>query len=96
MQREVVERYFFGGEYLRDIAHSLGVTEARVSQIRAEALNAVRAYFGSAFEAVPEVPASAPGVRSRAAYVSAVSAQSTWRSRIDAGRGEGRPNLAAV
>jgi RNA polymerase sigma factor FliA len=83
VQREVIERYFFGGEYLRDIADSLGVTEARVSQIRAEALNAVRAYFGTLFDAVPEVPASAPGVRSRASYVSSLQARS-WRSRMSA------------
>ena len=30
--REVVERYFYGGELLQDIAATLGVTEARVSQ----------------------------------------------------------------
>lgn len=86
VQREVVERYFFRGELLRDIAESLGVTEARVSQIRGEALNAVRAYFATTFDGVPPVPAGAPGVRQRAAYVATVGARSTWRSRLEAGR----------
>jgi len=83
-QREVVERYYFRGELLRDIADSLGVTEARASQIRSEALDAMRAYFGNAFEGVMPVPPKAPGIRRRATYVEELSSQSTWRSRLDA------------
>lgn len=85
VQREVVHRYFFGDELLQEIAESLGVTEARVSQIRSEALNAVRAYFATTYDEVPAVPAGAPGVRQRAAYVAAMNAQGTWRSRMQAG-----------
>lgn len=84
VQREVVQRYYFGGELLRDIADSLGVTEARVSQIRSEALTAMRAYFGTAFDGVPEVAGNTPGLRRRAAYVAEVSAATTWRTRLDA------------
>lgn len=84
-QGEVLSRYFFGGELLRDIADSLGVTEARVSQIRAEALNALRAYFGTSFEGVVAVPDNAPGRRRRAAYVARLAEHSTWRTRL-AGR----------
>jgi len=83
-QRDVVERYYFRGELLRDIADSLGVTEARASQIRSEALDAMRAYFGNAFEGVMPVPPKAPGIRRRATYVEELSTQSTWRSRLDA------------
>lgn len=82
-QREVIERYYFKGELLRDIAESLGVTEARASQIRSEALDAMRAYFGTAFEGVLPVAASAPGVRRRAAYVAQMSTGTSWRSRFD-------------
>jgi len=85
VQRDVVERSFFRGELLRDIADSMGVTEARASQIRTEAINAMRAYFGTAFEGVPAVPDNAPGLRRRAAYVATMSAHSTWRTRLDAG-----------
>jgi len=83
-QREVVERYYFRGELLRDIADSLGVTEARASQIRSEALDAMRAYFGSAFEGVMPVAPKAPGIRRRATYVEELASQSTWRTRLDA------------
>ena len=87
VQREVVQRYFFDGELLRDIAASMGVTEARVSQIRAEALHALRAYFSNTYEGVPAVPANAPGMRHRAEYVATMTSESTWRMRLDAGLG---------
>ena len=83
-QREVVERYYFGGELLRDIADSLGVTEARASQIRSEGLDAMRAYFGTAFDGVVAVSENAPGVRRRASYVAEMSANTTWRTRLGA------------
>jgi RNA polymerase sigma factor for flagellar operon FliA len=83
-QRQVVERYYFRGELLRDIADSLGVTEARASQIRSEALDAMRAYFGDAFDGVVPVPPKAPGIRRRAAYVEEFTRETTWRSRLDA------------
>ena len=83
-QREVVERYYFGAELLQDIAASLGVTEARTSQICAEALNALRSYFGEVYDGVPQVPADAPGKRSRAAYVATLTTDATWRTRIGA------------
>lgn len=85
-QRDVVERYFFQGELLQDIAASLGVTEARASQICAEAVNALRAYFSTVYEGVPEVPSDAPGKRSRAAYVATLITESTWRTRLEAAR----------
>jgi RNA polymerase sigma factor for flagellar operon FliA len=84
IQREVVRRYYLDGELLRDIAASMGVTEARVSQIRAEALNAMRAYFSTAFDGVEQVEDDAPGRRRRAAFVAAMSARSTWRTRLEA------------
>jgi RNA polymerase sigma factor for flagellar operon FliA len=82
--REVVERYFFGGELLQEIAASLGVTEARVSQIRSEAITAMRAWMSTQFEGIPSVPDSAPGSRRRASYVATMHAQATWRQALDA------------
>lgn len=87
VQRRVLEAYFFEGRLLRDIAEDLGVTEARVSQIRSEALTAIQAYFADAFGGVPNVPRKAPGIRRRAAFVANVATASTWRSRLDAGHG---------
>lgn len=87
-QRMVIERYYLGGEMLRDIAESLGVTEARVSQICSEAINALRAYLGTLYEGVPEVPENAPGKRSRAAFFGLLATNSTWRDRLEAADGE--------
>lgn len=86
VQREVLHRHYFGGELFRDIAATLGVTEARVSQLRAEALNALRAFMESqAVEGLPAVPEGAPGARRRAAYLAEMQALSSWREMIDAG-----------
>jgi RNA polymerase sigma factor for flagellar operon FliA len=84
---DVVRRYYLEGEMLQDIAAELGVTEARVSQIRAEGLASLRAYFSSLYDGVPEAADDAPGKRARAAYLAQLAAQSTWRSRLDAAEG---------
>jgi RNA polymerase sigma factor for flagellar operon FliA len=83
LPRRVLVEHHFEGRLLRDIAEDLGVTEARASQLRQEALHALQAYFGSAFDDVPAVPASAPGKRRRAAFVAQVSANTTWRARLE-------------
>ena len=83
LPRRVLREHHFEGRLLRDIALDLGVTEARASQLRHEALHALQAYFGTAFDGVPAVPDNAPGKRRRAAYVTQVTATSTWRSRLE-------------
>ena len=55
-----------------------------MSQIRSEAINAIRAYLGTEFDGVPEVPESAPGRRRRAAYLATMEQHTTWRGRFDA------------
>lgn len=84
LQRQVIERYYLQGEMLQTIAESMGVTEARVSQIRAEAVNAMRTYFTTLYDDVAEVPTDAPGRRGRAAYLATMATHSTWRERLDA------------
>ncbi len=81
---DVVRRYYLGGELLQEIADDLGVTEARVSQIRSEGLAALRLHFANLYEGVPEVPENAPGKRVRNAYAAALATQSTWHTRIAA------------
>jgi RNA polymerase sigma factor FliA len=94
-QRDVIVRSFFGGELIRDIAADLGVTEARVSQIRTEGLNAIRAYFSAVFDGVPPLDEAAPGVRRRTSFVEEMTRETTWRSRLDAMSGWTTPSLAA-
>lgn len=82
LPRRVLMEHHFEGRLLRDIADDLGVTEARASQLRHEALHALQAYFGTAYDRVPSVPENAPGKRARVAYVAAVQADTTWRTRL--------------
>jgi RNA polymerase sigma factor FliA len=82
LPRRVLLEHHFEGRLLRDIADDLGVTEARASQLRHEALHALQAYFGTAYDQVPAVPDNAPGKRARAAFVASVQADTTWRSRL--------------
>ncbi len=60
---EVVERNFFGGESLTEIAEVLGVTLSRVSQMRARALTLLHAAMSEVWEG-QAVPADG-GVRAR-------------------------------
>ncbi len=83
-QREVIERYYLGGEPIQAIAESMNVTQARISQISSEAVNALRTYLGELYEGVPEVAPDAPGKRKRASYLGLVATATTWRERLAA------------
>ncbi|MEX5720727.1 sigma-70 family RNA polymerase sigma factor [Geodermatophilus maliterrae] len=60
---EVVERNFFGGESLTDIAADLGVTLSRVSQMRARALTLLHAAMSEVWDG--RAVAADGGVRAR-------------------------------
>jgi RNA polymerase sigma factor for flagellar operon FliA len=60
---EVVDRNFFGGESLTEIAADLGVTLSRVSQMRARALTLLHAAMSEVWEG-RAVPADG-GIRAR-------------------------------
>jgi RNA polymerase sigma factor for flagellar operon FliA len=85
--RTVVTQYFFEERPMDDIAADLGVSESRVSQMRAEALVLLRDGLNSALDPdlVPE--AQRPdgcANRRREAYFSALAAQSDFRARVSA------------
>ncbi|WP_233495870.1 sigma-70 family RNA polymerase sigma factor [Geodermatophilus sp. TF02-6] len=80
---EVVERNFFGGESLTDIAADLGVTLSRVSQMRSRALTLLHAAMSEVWEG-RAVPADG-GVRAR----------NQQRSYVDRVAGRNAPPPAA-
>ena len=82
-QRQVVARYYIEGDLMQDIATDMGVTEARVSQIRSEALASMRSFFSTLYEEVESAETDVPGKRARARYLETMD-DSTWRSRLDA------------
>jgi RNA polymerase sigma factor FliA len=75
--RVVVEQYFLAECPMAEIAAQLGVSESRVSQIRAEALILLRGAMDRALEPqlVVDAPAAGCAARRRESYYSAVAAR---------------------
>jgi RNA polymerase sigma factor FliA len=81
----VVRGYFLEERPMAEIGAELGVTESRVSQLRAEALVLLRGALASALEPhLVEEPANPTGVaaRRKAAYAESVQARYTARLRM--------------
>jgi RNA polymerase sigma factor for flagellar operon FliA len=85
--RMVVVGCFFEERPLLELAQELGVTESRVSQMKAEALNLLRegldATLGTETQPVSLATSGRMG-RRKAAYFAAVAAGSSYRARLDA------------
>jgi RNA polymerase sigma factor for flagellar operon FliA len=84
--RLVVSAYFFDERPMTEIAAELGVTESRVSQLRAEALIMLRdglnAHLDPELTATPERPGGCVA-RRRESYYSAIAARGDLRSRLE-------------
>lgn len=80
--RVVITAYFFQERQMTDIAAELGVTESRVSQMRAEALRLMRGGISAQFEPAAEEQTSGRAAASRAAYYHAIGARSTLSARL--------------
>jgi len=85
--RVVVEGYFFNERPMAEIAAELGVTESRISQMRAEALALLKDGM-NAMLAPEELPTEARPdgcvARRKAAYYATIAASSDFRARIGA------------
>jgi RNA polymerase sigma factor for flagellar operon FliA len=83
--RRVVEAYFFEELPMANLATELGVTESRVSQLRAEALILLRdglnAHLDPELVAGPDRPGGCVS-RRRDAYFTQISSQGDLRSRL--------------
>ncbi len=83
--QRVVIGYFFEERSMQDLADELGVSESRISQLRAEALLLLKDGISSQLEpeALPEEPRPNGRVaRRKAAYYAAVAAGSSPRDRV--------------
>jgi RNA polymerase sigma factor FliA len=85
--RAVVIGYFFEERPMLEIAAELGVTESRVSQLRAEALILLRDGLNALLD--PDTRPAEPRpdgrlAKRRAAYHAAIAARSDYRARLDA------------
>jgi RNA polymerase sigma factor for flagellar operon FliA len=91
--RLVVTQYYFEERPMAETAAELGVTESRVSQMRAEALELLRGGLSSALAekgARPDFPAGR-AARRHAAYYASVATNSDYRSRLSARPVDTRP-----
>ncbi|MGZ4634682.1 sigma-70 family RNA polymerase sigma factor [Oryzihumus sp.] len=89
--RVVVEGCFFQDRPFKEIAEELGVTESRISQIRAEALNMLRDGMNSQLDPDMVSPVRAGGVvaRRREAYYAAIAGRSSYGARLSMPAGHG-------
>jgi RNA polymerase sigma factor for flagellar operon FliA len=90
----VIVGYFFEDRPMQDLGNELGVSESRVSQLRAEALDLLRDGMNSQLDpTLVDCPARPTGrvARRKAAYYDAIASSSTCRERLDA-----RPRVAAT
>jgi RNA polymerase sigma factor FliA len=83
--RTVVQGYFFDERPMAEIATELGVTESRVSQMRAEALVLLKGALNSALE--PSLVGASPrpqgcAAKRRDAYFAAVAAHRSYAGRL--------------
>jgi len=83
--RTVVEGYFFAGRPMAEIAAELGVTESRVSQLRAEAVVLLRGALAAVLEPERAPSTDAPmGIvaRRRQSYYASVAAHRSYAARL--------------
>lgn len=91
--RAVVEGYFFAERPMKELADELGVTESRVSQMRAEALGLLKDGMNSQLE--PEVVTLEDRptqriARRKAAYFAAIADNSDFKSRLESSSAQRR------
>lgn len=106
--RHVVIGYFFEERSMQDLADELGVSESRVSQLRAEALLLLKDGINSQLEPEQVEEEARPNgrvARRKAAYYAQIAASSSYRARLDgepesvqrkADRADARKAAAAV
>jgi RNA polymerase sigma factor FliA len=85
--RIVIVGYFLDGRTSVELAGFLGVTESRISQLRSEALELLRAGIGAQYESSPGRPGAKRRLGSRltegsADYAAAIAGASPWQARL--------------
>jgi RNA polymerase sigma factor for flagellar operon FliA len=82
-QRLVIVGYFLQEKTSQELARFLGVTESRVSQMRTEALEALRQGLLAQYESNANSTDTSRQQRRRAEYASAIQTRRDWTDRFD-------------
>jgi RNA polymerase sigma factor for flagellar operon FliA len=82
--RTVVTQYYFEERPMAETAAELGVTESRISQMRAEALTLLRGGLNAVFAEESPPAATGRAAKRHEAYYAAVATSSDYRSRLSA------------
>lgn len=83
--RAVVEGYFFAERPMAEIAEELGVTDSRISQLRAEAVALLRGALTKALDTEPTAATETPkgcAARRKEAYYASVAAHRGFTARL--------------
>jgi RNA polymerase sigma factor for flagellar operon FliA len=95
----VITEYFLNERPMADIAVDLGVTESRISQLRAEALSLLKdglnTHLDPGLAPTPENPDSITA-RRRATYYAHIASNTTVRTRLNLTNAHGHTALAAA
>ncbi len=95
----VITEYFLNERPMADIAADLGVTESRISQLRAEALSLLKdglnTHLDPDLAPTPENPDSITA-RRRASYYATIANNTTLRSRLAMTNAHGHTAVSAV
>lgn len=83
--REVIVGYFLEGRTSEDIAESLGVTQSRVSQLRADALEMLKDGIEAQYQPATTEPPVGRVARRKSRYAAAIASSSTFASRLTVG-----------
>ena len=97
--RTVVIGYFFEERPMLEIAEELGVTDSRISQMRAEALELLKDGLNSQLDPTMVTVEQNPGgraARRKAAYYAQVAAGSDYRTRLASDAPSLKERVAAV
>jgi RNA polymerase sigma factor for flagellar operon FliA len=86
--RQVIQGYFLDGMTSQEIADGLGITQSRVSQLRADALEMMREGLEAQYK--PREPDRPVGrvARRKSRYASAIARQSSWQARVTLAAGQ--------
>jgi RNA polymerase sigma factor for flagellar operon FliA len=80
--RDVIQGYFLEGRTSQEIADDLGITQSRVSQLRADALEMMREGLEAQYRQRDAERPVGRVARRKSRYATAIARQSSWKARV--------------